>query len=208
MHERLRPSLPPGATVYLAAHATLQAVTGMAFHRGCLAVGERGDLPTAADVLRDAGRLAVVLDAVTNPDNVGGIFRSARAFGAGGVVLSPRCADPLYRKVVRVSVGATLHVPWTIDAAWPAALDAARAAGFTVVALTTRRDATPLAAWAATVPAPRCALLLGNEGGGLDPDVRRRADAEVTIPMAPAVDSLNVAAAAAIALHAVATRPS
>src|SRR6266481_4108810 len=113
--EDLRDVLPAGLPVYVAPEATLQRVVGFNFHRGCLAVGERG-AELGLDGLLDA-RVLLVLEGVTNPDNIGGAFRNAMAFGVGGVVLAPRCSDPLYRKAIRVSMGGTLVVPF--PTAWP-----------------------------------------------------------------------------------------
>jgi tRNA G18 (ribose-2'-O)-methylase SpoU len=155
-------------------------------------------LPTTAG----GRRLLLGLEAVANPDNVGGVFRNAMAFGADGVVLSPTSADPLYRKAIRVSAGATLAVPFARVPDWPAALNALRAAGFALVALTTRRDALPVQALGTTRAVPEhVALLLGHEGDGLTPATRAAADLEVTIPMAAGVDSLNVATTSGIVLH-------
>src|SRR5207245_10793276 len=131
--EDLRDVLPDGLPVYVAAEETIRRVVGFNFHRGCLAVGERGTA-LALDGLLDA-RVLVVLEGITNPDNVGGVFRNAMAFGAGGVVLAPGCSDPLYRKAIRVSMGGTLVVPFAHAEPWPEALVRLRGHGFTVVAL-------------------------------------------------------------------------
>jgi tRNA G18 (ribose-2'-O)-methylase SpoU len=196
------------ALVYVAAPDVVRTVVGFDFHRGCLAAGEREPAPVAATLLAPPGRrFLVVLEAIANPDNVGGIFRNALALGADGVLLAPGCADPLYRKAIRVSAGGTLAVPFVQVAAWPAALADVRAAGFTLIALITRRDAVDIAAFGATRPVPaRAALLLGNEGEGLSAGARAAADVEVTIPMAAGVDSLNVATASGIALDRLARR--
>jgi tRNA G18 (ribose-2'-O)-methylase SpoU len=168
---------------------------GFDFHRGCLAAGDRpGDIPLESLL---AARVLVVLERVTNPDNVGAVFRSALAFGAGGVVLSRGSADPLYRKAIRVSMGATLRVPFARLEEWPTPLARLGAAGFTIVAL------TPAAVLdIAELGRPeRVALLLGAEGDGLGAAARACADVEVAIRMAPGANSLNVATAAAIGLH-------
>lgn len=194
--------------VHVAAPDVVRAVVGFDFHRGCLAAGEREPAPTPATLLAPPGRrLLLVLEAIANPDNVGGIFRNARALGADGVLLGPGCADPLYRKAIRVSAGGTLTVPFVEVNEWPAALAGVRAAGFTLLALTTRPDAVDVAAFGATRPVPaRTALLLGNEGDGLSAGARAAADVEATIPMAAGVDSLNVATASGIALDRLARR--
>jgi tRNA G18 (ribose-2'-O)-methylase SpoU len=197
--------LPAGAPVYLASARTVRQLAGFNFHRGCLAVGERGGGASPDALLvgaRPGPQRLLALEAVANPDNVGGVFRSAMALGADGVLLSPGCADPLYRKAIRVSVGGTLTVPFARASDWPASLRRLRDAGFTLVALTTRRDALDVSELGRTRPIPaRTALLLGNEGDGLSAGARAAADLEVTIPMAPGADSLNVATAAGIALH-------
>jgi tRNA G18 (ribose-2'-O)-methylase SpoU len=140
-----------------------------------------------------------VLEGVKNPANVGGLFRSAAALGGDLVVLGPACADPLYRKSVRTSMGATLDVPYAAATNWPAALDRLRAHDCEVVALTTESAALPLSRF---VPRTgRLALLAGAEGTGLTGEALARADTRITIPMTGLVDSLNVATAIAIALY-------
>lgn len=194
--------------VYVTSHEVVRRIVGFDFHRGCLAAGERGAAAEPGTLTSPAGsRLLVVLEALANPDNVGGVFRNAMALGADGVLLSPGCADPLYRKAIRVSAGGTLAVPFAPLADWPGGLAGLRAAGFTLVALTTRRDAVDVATFGTTRPVPaRVAVLLGNEGAGLSRDARAAADVEVTIPMARGVDSLNVATASGIALERLARR--
>jgi tRNA G18 (ribose-2'-O)-methylase SpoU len=191
--------------VYVAPIELRREVVGFNFHRGCLALGERPPARALDDLLAAAPRRLVVLDDVTDPDNVGAVFRHARAFGADGIVLSTGCADPLYRKAIRVSMGASLQVPFVHVDAITGAIARLRADGVIVLALTPR-DGVDLRA---VVPPARMALLLGTEGPGLHPDVVAAADRAVTIGMEPGVDSVNVATAAAIALHAlrVATAP-
>src|SRR5436309_2705059 len=150
--EDLRDVLTGGLPVYVAPEATLQRVVGFNIHRGCLAVGERG-AELALDGLLDA-RVLLVLEGVTNPDNIGGAFRNAMAFGVGGVVLAPRCSDPLYRKAIRVSMGGTLVVPFAAAASWPEALVRLRERGFTIVALTPDGGADN-AEFGTSRPAPR-----------------------------------------------------
>jgi tRNA G18 (ribose-2'-O)-methylase SpoU len=190
--------------VYLATSGVVEALTGFDMHRGCLAIGERPaptGLEAMLDTLPDARRV-VVLEQVSNADNLGGIFRNAAAFGASAVVLGPHCCDPLYRKATRVSMGATLHVPFAEAGSWPGALDALRARGFRVAALTPRPGGRSLGDYAGALPAgERVAVLAGSEGPGLSTEAVGRADATVRIPMAPGVDSLNVATAVGIALY-------
>jgi tRNA G18 (ribose-2'-O)-methylase SpoU len=182
--------------IYVAEPPTIDAVVGFDFHRGCLALGEPVTLPSLDALLAPEGRrLLVVLDEVTNPDNVGAVFRNAAAFGANGVVLSPGSGDPLYRKALRVSMGGALDVPFARVSSWPEALARLRAAGFTLVALTP--DA-PVTIAELARPA-RVALVVGAEGAGLGRATREAADAAVAIPMS--TGSLNVATAAAIALY-------
>jgi tRNA G18 (ribose-2'-O)-methylase SpoU len=184
--------------VYVARGETIRAVVGFDFHRGCLAAGERRADPPVESLLR--ARLLLVLERVTDPDNVGAIFRTAAAFGADGVLLSPGSADPLYRKAIRVSMGGTLCLPFARLAAWPGALAGLRGAGFTVIALTPD-GVLDIAELAARPPRGALALLVGPEGEGLSAAARAHADLAVAIRMAPGADSLNVATAAAIALH-------
>lgn len=192
--------LGEAAPVYVASQDVLNHVVGYHLHRGCLAAGERRPAPEAEDLLAPPGApsTVVVLEQLTNPDNVGSIFRNAQAFGADAVLLCPRCCDPLYRKALRVSMGATLSVPFARFVAWPEGIGRLRAAGYTVVALDPDPDATPLA----RAPRPeRVALVVGTEGPGLSPAARAGADLRVRIAMAPGVDSLNAGTATGIALH-------
>lgn len=182
--------------VYLAPAAVIARVAGFAFHRGCVGLGERR-APLALDAVLGAHRI-VVLEDLTQADNVGGVFRNARAFGAEAVVLSPGCCDPLYRKAVRLSAGAAVHVPFVRAAGWPGDLARLRDAGFALVALTPRAADVELRSFARP---RRVALLLGTEGLGLSAAARAAADVRVRIGMAEGVDSLNVATASGIALH-------
>ena len=195
----------PDVPVYVVAQDALNEVAGFNIHRGCLAIGERPpDTDVEAWLTAQSRRTRVIaLEGVTNADNVGGIFRCAAAFGAGGVVLGRGCVDPLYRKAIRTSMGAALHVPFVIDDRWPSSLDALRAAGFTLVALTPAPAAIDLDTAAGSLAATdRVGLLLGAEFDGLSSAALDRATLHVRIPIDPAVDSLNVAVAAGIALHA------
>ena len=188
--------------IYVTSPSLLQDIGGYHFHQGCLGLAERPpDLPLP-DVVEAVhpGRPLLVLERVGNPDNVGGIFRNAAALGADAVVLSPGCADPLYRKSVRTSTGAVLRVPYAVADDWPAALEGLKRQGCAVVALTPDDSAVPLGRYEPP-GGHRIALLLGNEGDGLSREALAGADVHVRIPVEPLVDSLNVATAAAITLH-------
>jgi tRNA G18 (ribose-2'-O)-methylase SpoU len=197
----------PGTRVLVAPAETISDIAGFNFHRGCLALGYRAaplpiDQLLAADPGGATGQPILVLESVSNPDNVGGLFRSAHALGARGIVLSPGCGDPLYRKAIRTSMGATLDVAWTEAAAWPGALDEIRAAGYRIVALATDEGARPLRDVVIDSSAP-IAFLLGSEGHGLTEAALKNADAVARIPMQHGADSLNVASAGSIALYEV-----
>jgi len=179
----------------------LERITGFVMHRGALASMHRPVLPPVAELLRDARRV-VVLEDIVDHTNVGAIFRAVAGLGADAVLVTPRCADPLYRRSVRVSMGAVLQIPWTRLDEWPAGGDRLREAGFTVAGLALADDAVDLADFAADAP-ERVAFLLGTEGDGLSRGALDAADLVVTIPMRHGVDSLNVAAAAAVALWSV-----
>ncbi len=182
---------------YAAAPAVLQQLTGFHVHRGVLASFHRRPLPDASTVLAAARRVAILED-VNNHTNIGAVFRGAAALGVDAVLLSPSCADPLYRRSVRVSMGEVFAVPYAKLNPWPDALDLVRAAGFRVVALTPADDALAINDLDAATRS-RAALLLGAEGAGLTPAAMRAADTRVVIPMRRGVDSLNIAAAAAVA---------
>ena len=188
--------------VYAAPPRFLRQLTGFNFHRGCLALAHRGaTLPVDAFV---RARRLLALEGVGNPDNVGGLFRVAAAFGVDGIVLSPTCADPFYRKAIRTSMGAVLRVPFTITERWQDDLQTLRAAGMQAVALTPDPRATPLRDLVATLDADvRLVLIFGAEGPGLTRQALDAADRLVRIPIADDVDSLNVVVAAGIALAAV-----
>jgi tRNA G18 (ribose-2'-O)-methylase SpoU len=201
--QAIRPALDrlAGDTpVYVGSQALLADVVGYAMHRGCLAAGERGPEPDLRTFLaRAPRRTLVVLEDTSNPENIGSVFRNSLALGADGVVLTRRCVDPLYRRSIRVSMGASLRMDYARAEDGPSALVALRAAGFTNVALTPGRGATPLAG---EREAPdRLALWLGSEGSGLSDAVLAGADRRVAIPMVSGADSLNVATASGIALH-------
>jgi tRNA G18 (ribose-2'-O)-methylase SpoU len=190
----------PNVPVYVAPLPEVKRVVGFNFHRGCLALGDRGSDASVGDVLATGPRRLVVLEGATNPDNVGGVLRAARALGADAVVLSPDCCDPLYRKAVRVSMGAALQLPWAQSRDWAQALAEIRAAGFTLIALTPH-DGSDVAALGDAIALPaRTALLAGAEGDGLRAPTLAAADVRLRIPMVADVDSLNLVTACAIAL--------
>ncbi len=189
----------PG-THYVASYQVLEAVTGFHVHRGVLAAMARRPLPTVDEVQRGARRL-MVLEELSSTTNLGAVFRSAAALGMDGVLLAPTCGDPLYRRAVRVSMGQVFAVPYARCERWPQELGELRAGGWRVLALTPDEAATPID----QVPAPpgeRLALLLGAEGSGLSEAALAAAPEWVRIPMSHRVDSLNVAAAAAVAAYA------
>jgi tRNA G18 (ribose-2'-O)-methylase SpoU len=188
------------APVYVVAADVTESVTGYAVHRGALAAMHRPAAVPVPEVLTGA-RTVVILEDIVDHTNVGAAFRSAAALGADAVLISPRCADPLYRRSVRVSMGTVFQVPWTRLPEWTEARGILTDAGFHVAALALAENAVALDVFAADRP-ERVALLLGAEGDGLSRRALRAADSVVTIPMAGGVDSLNVAAAAAVALWA------
>lgn len=191
-----------GLTVYVAPQEVMVALVGYDFHRGVLACGERPRPgPTPADIIR-ASRTLLVLENVSNADNVGSLFRSAAALGgeARGILLSPGCCDPLYRKALRVSMGHALRVPFAPALPWPDVLGEIAAQGFHIAALTPAADATPIHKLALRGPGQRVALLLGAEGPGLTAGAIAKSHSRVRIPMTEGVDSLNIAVAGAIAM--------
>jgi tRNA G18 (ribose-2'-O)-methylase SpoU len=190
--------LPEAVPVYVAGQKVLDAIVGFPIHRGILAVGRRAPLPSAADLLAGLGPRALVLAlfGIANHDNMGGIFRNAAAFGAAAVLLDGDCCDPLYRKAIRVSVGASLIVPTARFAAGEDAVATLLGQGFTPIALSPSGSTT----LAGLGRPARAALLLGAEGPGLPAEVMARTRT-VSIPMAGGFDSLNVATTSGIVLH-------
>ena len=186
--------------VFVGDSALLQSLTGFEMHRGAIAAMHRPALVPVAELLRDARRV-VVLENIVDHTNVGAIFRSVAGLGADAVLVTPRCADPLYRRSVRVSMGTVLQVPWTRLPEWPEGADVLRDAGFHLAALALADDAVSLPEFAASAP-DKVAIMLGAEGDGLSREALRNADTIVTIPMLHGVDSLNVASASAVALYA------
>jgi tRNA G18 (ribose-2'-O)-methylase SpoU len=190
-----------GIPVYVGEHEVIQRLTGFHLHRGALAAMHRPALPGLGEVLAGARRV-LVLEDIVDHTNVGACFRSAAALGVDAVLVTPRCADPLYRRAIRVSMGTVFQVPWTRVEPWPqGGPELLREHGLSVAALALTPDATPLDELAADPP-PRLALVLGTEGDGLTRHTVAAADLVVRIPMAGGVDSLNVAAASAVALWA------
>lgn len=194
----------PEVPVFVGDSALLEELTGYHLHRGALAAMHRPELPDPAELLRDARRV-VVLEDIVDHTNVGAIFRSVAGLGADAVLVSPRCADPLYRRSVRVSMGTVLQVPWTRIPEWDEAAPVLHAAGFEIAALALSDDAVSLETYAAAPPG-RIALVLGSEGDGLSRHALAAADRVLTIPMLHGVDSLNVASASAVALWALRVR--
>lgn len=180
----------------------LAELTGYVLHRGLIAAMERPELPDAAALLAGARRV-VVLEDVVDPTNVGAIFRSVGAIGADAVLVTPRCSDPFYRRAIRVSMGTVLQVPWTRVGGWDETTALLHGAGFTIAAMALTEEALPLREFAATAP-ERVALVLGTEGEGLTAQALAAADVAVQIPMRHGIDSLNVAAASAVAMWALA----
>lgn len=194
----------PDVPVYVGEDRMLEATTGFHLHRGALASMHRPTLPAFADLLGGARRV-VILEDLVDHTNVGAVFRSVAALGADAVLVTERCADPLYRRSVRVSMGTVLQVPWTRLPRWRDAAPVLADAGFTTVALALDPDGGTLDEIEADPP-DRIALVLGTEGDGLSRAALASVDRIVRIPMAGDVDSLNVAAAAAVALWAVRPR--
>ena len=185
---------PP--SVFVVPQAVMDEIAGFHVHRGCLAIAER---PRCCEIPAGA-KLVVVLVDLVDVDNLGAMARNAAAFGADALLLSPRCADPFYRKAVRTSAGAVLSLPIVRAKRWPDDLLDLRARGFSLAGAVLDERAIALSIFE---PPPRLAILFGSEGPGLDEATRRLCDTLVTIPMAkaPTVDSLNVATAGAVVLY-------
>jgi len=190
--------------VFVGEEPVLEQITGFHLHRGALAAMQRPVLPDVSALLAHARRV-VVLDGLVDHTNVGAAFRSVAGIGADAVLVTTACADPLYRRSVRVSMGTVLQVPWTRIDSLPAAMPAFHDAGFEVAAMALRDDAVDLDAYAAEAP-ERVALVFGSEGPGLGARAIASADRVVRIPMHHGVDSLNVAASAAVAMWALRAR--
>lgn len=184
--------------VFVGDDAVLSSLTGFSLHRGALASMHRPPLVPVDELIADAKRI-VVLEDLADHTNVGAIFRAVAGLGADAVLITPRCADPFYRRSVRVSMGAVLQVPWTRLPEWPEAREMLSARGFHIAALALEEGAMSLDDFSASAP-ERLALVMGSEGDGLSRAAIAAADTVVTIPMSRGVDSLNVAAASAVAL--------
>lgn len=191
--------------VFVAEEELLQQIVGFRLHRGAIAAMHRPELPGVAEILRPADRPAprriAVLENIVDHTNVGAIVRSAAALGVGAVLVTPSCADPLYRRAVRVSMGTIFQVPWTRLGSWPGGMVELQEAGFVVAGMTLGEGAITLDELVAEGH-ERLALVFGSEGHGLTPAADRLLDRRVTIPMAGGVDSLNVAASSAVAFYA------
>lgn len=183
---------------YVVSEELAEQVTGFHVHRGALASLERRPLPSVESVV-DGARTLLILEDVVDHTNVGAAFRSAAALGVDAVLLAPRCADPLYRRAVKVAMGAVFALPWTRVPDWYDALPAISGLGFTTVAMTLAADAVPLEEAVAGVDRP--ALVMGSEGHGLSERWTRAADRRAIIEMSAGIDSLNVAAATAVACY-------
>jgi tRNA G18 (ribose-2'-O)-methylase SpoU len=194
------------APCYVVSEAVAESVTGFHVHRGALASLYRRPLPGVDEVLAGA-RSVVVLEDIVDHANLGAVLRTAAALGIDAVLLSPRCADPLYRRAVKVGMGAVFSLPYARLDDWHGGLQSLRDRGFTVVALTPAPDAAPLQQVLDPSRVDRVAVVLGSEGHGLTQRWLASADVRARIPMAAGVDSLNVAAAAAIACYLVASVP-
>ena len=192
--------LPQSTAIYRVTDELAEAITGFHVHRGVIASMNRPELSDLAEILEGARRIAILED-LTNHTNVGAIFRSAAALGADAVLVTPRCADPLYRRSVRVSMGTVFQVPWTRIAPWPRGIELLREMGFTIAALALSDDAVPLDHVARNAP-ERLAMIFGTEMDGIGPRTLHAADMQITIPMADGISSLNVAAASAVAMWA------
>jgi tRNA G18 (ribose-2'-O)-methylase SpoU len=191
-------ALAADVPVYVAAQSVLDSIAGFHLHRGLLGLGERVDAPGAGKLVAGlpARSLVVALFGISNHDNMGGVFRNAAAFGADAVLIDATCCDPLYRKAIRVSVGAVLRTPFARLGPDDDAVDLLKGAGFEVLSLSPA-GSTPLTG---LTPPARAAILLGSEGQGLSVDILARTTS-VAIPMANGFDSLNVATTSGIVLH-------
>ena len=192
----------PEVPVYTASRQVLEALTGFALTRGVLCAMERRTLPTVEELLQNVRRVAV-LEGIVDPTNVGAIFRSAAALNMDAVLVTPTCCDPLYRRAVRVSMGTVFQVPWTKigddHTQWPhPGLERLQALGFKTAAMALRDDSVSIDD-AGLLSEDKLAIVLGTEGDGLANDTIANCDYTVKIPMSHEVDSLNVAAASAVA---------
>ena len=187
----------PDVPIFAGEDAVLESITGFHLHRGALAAMDRPEPLSLESVLPGARRLAILEDIVDHT-NLGAIFRSAAALGIDAVLVTPRCADPLYRRSIRVSMGAVFQVPWVRLESWPDDLAVLRAAGFDIAAMELTAHSQGIDEVSA-MHSEKLALILGTEGAGVGAAALELADRTVMIPMRPGVDSLNVAAASAVA---------
>ena len=195
----------PGETipVFTASEDVLRKLTGFPLTRGCLCAMERRELPSAQETIKDASRIAI-LEEVVNPTNVGAIFRSAAALGMDAVLLTHGCSDPLYRRAIRVSMGTVFQIPWTFlgnrrEPGWPQpGLDLLHRLGFKTAAMALKKESVSISD-PSLLREPKLAIVLGTEGEGLASETIADCDYTVMIPMYHGVDSLNVAAASAVA---------
>lgn len=187
----------PEVPIFAGEDAVLESITGFHLHRGALAAMNRPEPLSLDQVLPTAKRVAILEDIVDHT-NLGAIFRSAAALGIDAVLITPRCADPLYRRAIRVSMGAVFQVPWVRLASWPDDIEVLRAAGFDIAAMELTAHSQGIDDVAA-MNSGKLALILGTEGAGVSEAALQLADRTVMIPMRPGVDSLNVAAASAVA---------
>jgi tRNA G18 (ribose-2'-O)-methylase SpoU len=194
------PGLLENVPVFVGDAPRVESLTGFHVHRGTLASITRPSLPSVQELVQGASRV-VVLENIVDHTNVGAIFRSVAGIGADAVIVSELCADPLYRRSVRVSMGTVMQVPWTRAGDWSTLTDTLRANGFAIVALALSNDALSLDTFASQAP-DKLALVLGAEGDGLSAEALASAEYIVEIPMHGGVDSLNVAAASAVAMWA------
>ena len=186
--------------VFVGDESTLESLTGFHLHRGAIASMARPATASVSDVVKDA-RIVVILENIVDHTNVGAIFRSVAGLGADAVLVTPECADPLYRRSVRVSMGTVLQVPWTRIPTWPSGINELRDLGFTVAALALSDDSISLAEFVSEGH-DKIAVVFGSEGHGLTARTLDSCDRVVRIPMSHGVDSLNVAASAAVTLYA------
>lgn len=205
--KKLTDSLP----VYVADEKTLDLLTGYHLTGGCLCAMKRKQMPSPGDILKDARRI-VILENVMNPTNVGAIFRSAAALSMDAVLLTHSCADPLYRRCIRVSMGNVFLIPWTfIDSKnmyWPGqGMEYLHSLGYKTAAMALRKESVYIDD-DSLKKEEKLALIMGSEGDGLLSETIDKSDHVVKIPMAPGVDSLNVAAASALAFWEISKRPS
>lgn len=188
------------APIFIGTDAAVESLTGFHLHRGALAAMHRPQLAGVSELVADARRIVVIEDVVDHT-NVGALIRSAAAMGVDAVLVTPRCADPLYRRAIRVSMGTVFQIPWTRIDPWPGSIDTLQDAGFVVAGMTLGEGAITLDELVAEEH-DKLALVFGSEGHGLTRATEQRLDRRVTIPMMGGVDSLNVAASSALALYA------